>query len=86
MSVLIPMSAETFVHYQAAAVAGYAKENVNSGRWPEEGAVARSQAAFAESLPQGLLRCIDMVLNQQGVGFTTRHWGQDPGFLRHGNK
>ena len=54
MSVLIPMSAETFVHYQAAAVAGYAKENVDSGRWPEEGAIERSQADFAASLPQGL--------------------------------
>ena len=54
MSVLIPMSAETFVHYQAAAVAGYAKENVDSGRWPKDGAIERSQADFAASLPQGL--------------------------------
>ena len=51
---LIPMSAETFVHYQEAAVAGYAKDNVASGRWPEEDAVERSQADFALSLPQGL--------------------------------
>ena len=51
---LIPMSAETFAHYQEAAVAGYAKENVDSGRWPEEDAIERSQADFAASLPQGL--------------------------------
>ena len=48
------MSAETFVHYQAAAVAGYAEDNVVSGRWPAEGAIERSQADFAASLPQGL--------------------------------
>ena len=54
MTTLIPMSAEKFVHYQVAAVAGYAEDNVASGRWPEEGAIARSQADFAESLPQGL--------------------------------
>ena len=51
---VVPMSAETFVHNQAAAVAGYAKDNVDSGRWPEEGAIERSQADFAASLPQGL--------------------------------
>ena len=54
MTTLIPMSAETFDHYQVAAVAGYAEDNVASGRWPEEGAIARSQADFAESLPHGL--------------------------------
>ena len=54
MTTLIPMSAETFEHYQVAAVAGYAIDNVASGRWPEEGAVERSQADFAASLPQGL--------------------------------
>ena len=54
MTTLIPMSAEKFVHYQVAAVAGYAEDNVASGRWPEEGAIERSQADFAESLPQGL--------------------------------
>ena len=54
MTTLIPMSAEKFVHYQVAAVAGYAEDNVASGRWPEEGAIERSQADFAASLPQGL--------------------------------
>ena len=51
---LTPVSAETFVHYRAAAVAGYAKENVDSGRWPAGGAIERSLADFAESLPQGV--------------------------------
>ena len=54
MTVLIPMSAETFQDYRDAAVAGYAEDNVASGRWPAEGAIARSREDFASSLPQGL--------------------------------
>lgn len=54
MTVLVPMSAQAYVPYLEAAVAGYAKDNVESGRWPEEGALARSQADFDSSLPQGL--------------------------------
>ena len=54
MTVLTPMSAETYSHYMDAAVAGYAADNVASGRWPAKGATARSQADFTDSLPQGL--------------------------------
>ena len=54
MTVLVTMSTETFALYQKVAVAAYAKDNVDSGRWPEEGAVERSQADFVDSLPQGL--------------------------------
>ncbi len=54
MTVLVPMSAEAYRDYLQAAVAGYAKDNVDAGRWPEAGAVARSQADFEVSLPQGL--------------------------------
>jgi len=48
------MSEDTFQHYRDAAIAGYAEDNVASGRWPAEGALVRSQADFASSLPQGL--------------------------------
>lgn len=54
MSVLVPMSAEAFDLYVEAATTGYADEMVESGRWPEEGALERSRADFRESLPQGL--------------------------------
>ena len=54
MTVLVPMSADAYVHYLDDAVAGYAKDNVAAGRWPEEGALLRSQADFKNSLPQGL--------------------------------
>ena len=54
MTVLVPMSPDIYASYLAAAVAGYAQDNVDSGRWPAEGALARSNADFADSLPQGL--------------------------------
>ena len=54
MTVLVPMSAEAFVEYLKTAVSGYAQDNVEAGRWPEQGALARSQADFNSSLPQGL--------------------------------
>ena len=34
MTVLVPMSAEVFKGYVENAVAGYARDNVESGRWP----------------------------------------------------
>lgn len=54
MTTLVPMRQEVFTAYRDAAIAGYAKDNVASGRWPAEGALARSRADFEESLPQGL--------------------------------
>ncbi len=48
------MRAEVYEAYLQAAVAGYAQDNVDAGRWPSEGALARSQADFQDSLPQGL--------------------------------
>ena len=54
MTVLVPMSAEVFVEYLKTAVLGYAQDNVDAGRWPEQGAMARSQADFDSSLPRGL--------------------------------
>ncbi len=40
--------------YLKSAIAGYAEDNIASGRWPKEDAVAWSRAAFEKSLPQGL--------------------------------
>jgi len=54
MTTLVPMRPEAFTAYLNAAVAGYAEDNVASGRWPAEGALARSRADFEASLPQGL--------------------------------
>ena len=51
---LVPMSAAAYGDYVEAAVTGYADENVASGRWPQDGALARSRADLEESLPQGL--------------------------------
>lgn len=40
--------------YLEAAIEGYARDNVASGRWPATGAVERSRADFAGLLPRGL--------------------------------
>jgi ribosomal protein S18 acetylase RimI-like enzyme len=48
------MSPAAYTDYLQIAVAGYAKDNVDAGRWPEDGALARAQADFDLSLPQGL--------------------------------
>ncbi len=48
------MSAEACSHYLETAISAYAKDNVASGRWPQEGALARSRAEFDSLLPQGL--------------------------------
>lgn len=53
MTHLVPMTAEAFGPYLEDAVSAYAKDNVESGRWPEQGALARSQADFDSLLPQG---------------------------------
>lgn len=51
---LAPMNPSAFAGYRDAAAAGYAGDNVTSGRWPKEGALQRSYDDFDESLPQGL--------------------------------
>ena len=53
MTVLVPMTAAVFGPYLEAAVSNYARDNVESGRWPEKGALARSRADFDSLLPQG---------------------------------
>jgi ribosomal protein S18 acetylase RimI-like enzyme len=48
------MTADAFERYLANAVVGYAKDNVDSGRWPKASALERSADAFQHLLPQGL--------------------------------
>jgi ribosomal protein S18 acetylase RimI-like enzyme len=54
MTTLVPMSSMIYGQYLDAAIKAYAEENVESGRWPEEGALQRSRDDFNSSLPQGL--------------------------------
>jgi ribosomal protein S18 acetylase RimI-like enzyme len=54
MTTLVPMKQPAFAAYLESAVAGYAEDNIASGRWPAEDALARSRDDFADSLPSGL--------------------------------
>ncbi len=54
MTQLIPMQASSFAAYREMAAAGYAQDNVASGRWPAQGALQRSYDDFDASLPMGL--------------------------------
>ena len=54
MTVLTPMAPAGFAAYLQTSVAGYAEENVAAGRWPAEGALARSRQEFETLLPNGL--------------------------------
>jgi len=51
---LAPMSPERYVTWRAYSVAGYAEENVKSGRWTGDEAPSRSEADFSALLPDGL--------------------------------
>jgi ribosomal protein S18 acetylase RimI-like enzyme len=54
MTVLTAMRPEVFAAYLDSAVAAYAQDNIDAGRWPAEGALERSRADFEDSLPHGL--------------------------------
>jgi ribosomal protein S18 acetylase RimI-like enzyme len=54
VTILVPMSSMIYEQYLDAAIRAYAAENVESGRWPEDGALERSRDDFNNSLPQGL--------------------------------
>ena len=54
MTLLIPMRPGSYPAYLAAAIAGYAQDNVAVGRWPQAGAAERSRADFESLLPLGL--------------------------------
>jgi GNAT superfamily N-acetyltransferase len=51
---LVPMTPERFVTWRAYSVAGYAEENVKSGRWTEDEALSKSEGDFNALLPDGL--------------------------------
>jgi ribosomal protein S18 acetylase RimI-like enzyme len=52
--ILERMTSERFVTWNEHLVASYAREKVDAGNWPEEGAVERSAKENAEQLPQGV--------------------------------
>jgi len=54
MSVLVPMSETAFSQYVESAIAGYAEQNVTSGRWAAADALDRSRAEHEKLLPGGL--------------------------------
>ncbi len=75
MTILVPMRPELYAVYLQAAIAGYAQDNVDSGRWPRENALEHARADFETLLPQGLatpdnyLFEIKAAENGPGVGF-----------------
>ena len=54
MTTLAPMHQEAFVEFQQNAIKGYARQNVESGRWPAERARELSRAEYQRLLPDGL--------------------------------
>lgn len=51
---LIRMTEQRYASFHEEAINDYAKENVDSGRWPAEGALERSRQDHEALLPQGL--------------------------------
>ena len=51
---LVPMSDATFAAFCERAIVDYARDNAQTGRWPEHEAADRSRAEFQRLLPQGL--------------------------------
>ena len=54
MTTLQPMRAENYPAFFEESSAGYAQENVASGRWPAAGALQRARADLTALLPDGL--------------------------------
>ena len=54
MTILVPLSAISFPAFLETAIAGYARQNVASGRWPAEGALELSRAEHQRLLPEGI--------------------------------
>jgi len=54
MTVLVPMRAESFAGFFEQAVAGYAADNVASGRWLAHEAVQLARAETERLLPHGV--------------------------------
>lgn len=45
------MNESDFTNFLQNAIPAYARENVESGRWPEAGAIERSHADYRKVLP-----------------------------------
>ena len=54
MIILTPMRTEAFESFAEEAIAGYADDNVQSGRWPSELALERARTEFHRLLHRGL--------------------------------
>jgi ribosomal protein S18 acetylase RimI-like enzyme len=54
MTLLVPVPAASFPAFLKRAIAGYAKQNVESGRWPAEAALELSRAEHQRLLPEGI--------------------------------
>ena len=50
----VPMSEGEYESWRAASIAGYAGENITSGRWSGEDAHLKSEQEFSKLLPYGL--------------------------------
>lgn len=53
IDLLTEMTEAEFLHFKAETTQEYAEENVTSGRWPAEGALARSESEMEIILPEG---------------------------------
>lgn len=53
MVTLEPLSADAWASWRVAAIAGYARDNVRIGAWPNEGAEARAAVDLGTILPDG---------------------------------
>lgn len=51
---LAPMTEAEFAAYLEKTIPQYAREKVQAGNWPEEGALERSRKEYEHFLPQGL--------------------------------
>ena len=54
MTTLVPISGASFPASLETAIAGYAMQNVASGRWPAETALELSRAEHQRLLPEGI--------------------------------
>jgi ribosomal protein S18 acetylase RimI-like enzyme len=73
------MTEEEFTVYGKNSSIVYAKENVEAGRWPEEGALERAEKSFSDLLSEGLLtpnHDLFQIVNDrsESVGFTWLFW------------
>jgi len=54
VTILVPMSPESYRAYREATIAAYAEDNIAAGRWLRDTALLQSRANFDSLLPQGL--------------------------------